>query len=271
MRGGTDGDCTAEVSTGESLIDKNAKTNCDCSESEIFHHSRPRAQLSRFQGPRRAHTVTTARIRFPRCCLTQYAGRRVNLRPMDSFKALQDSISQALVSTTRAATRLSATDIPFQRSLDPAVGTALDEQNARLLQLAQRLLANAAASSDAVGPKLPDVDAIDVNWKAIIDVVDSLLEKADTSLDEYTGVVKRLAPSGGEAAPSAVLPKSRLTAPATYPKPQLSFEDLPQNNQTSGFRPLLTSKPHAQVSLVESLEPFTDSHGREQYAPAYVS
>jgi exosome complex exonuclease RRP6 len=117
---------------------------------------------------------------------------------MDSFKTLQDSISSALVSTTRAATRLSSADIPFQRSLDPAVGTTLDQQNARLLHLAQRLLETAAASSDAVGPKLPDVDAIDGNWKGIIDVVDSLLEKADTSLDEYTGVVKRLAQTGDQ-------------------------------------------------------------------------
>jgi exosome complex exonuclease RRP6 len=80
--------------------------------------------------------------------------------------------------------------------LNPALGTALDAQNARLLQIAQRLLENAAASSDAVGPKLPDIEAIDGNWKGVVDVVDSLLEKADTSLDEYTGVVKRLSPSG---------------------------------------------------------------------------
>jgi exosome complex exonuclease RRP6 len=65
----------------------------------------------------------------------------------------------------------------------------------RLLHLAQRLLQNAAASSDAVGPKLPDVEAIDANWRGVVDVIDSLLEKADTSLDEYTGVVKRLSPS----------------------------------------------------------------------------
>jgi exosome complex exonuclease RRP6 len=114
---------------------------------------------------------------------------------MDSFKTLQDDISLALKSTTRSSTRISGADVAFQRSLDPAVGNALDSQNARLLQLAQRLLENAAASSDAVGPKLPDVDAIDGNWRAVVDVIDSLLEKADTSLDEYTGVVKRLSPA----------------------------------------------------------------------------
>ncbi len=114
---------------------------------------------------------------------------------MESFKSLQDEISKALVSTTRSATRVAGADIAFQRSLNPDVGAALDAQNGRLLQLAQRLLESAAASSDAVGPKLPDVESIDGNWRAVVDVIDSLLEKADTSLDEYTGVVKRLSPS----------------------------------------------------------------------------
>jgi exosome complex exonuclease RRP6 len=187
---------------------------------------------------------------------------------MDSFKTLQEGISQALVATTRSATRLSAADIPFQRTLDPELGTQLDEQNARLLSLAQRLLANAAASSDAVGPKLPDVDAIDNNWKGIVDVVDSLLEKADTSLDEYTGVVKRLAP--GQEASAAAKPKlSFMNAPHTYPKPQLLFENVPKNSETGGFRPLMSSKPHAIVPLEESLKTFIDSNGREQYPHPY--
>jgi exosome complex exonuclease RRP6 len=122
---------------------------------------------------------------------------------MDSFKTLQDDISRALVSTTRSASHIGAADIAFQRSLNPEVGTQLDAQNARLLHLAQRLLANAAASSDAVGPKLSDVEAIDANWRGVVDVVDSLLEKADTSLDEYTGVVKRLSPGAEQVRPVA--------------------------------------------------------------------
>ncbi len=115
---------------------------------------------------------------------------------MDTFKTLQDEISKALVSTTRSATRIGAADITFQRSLNPEVGSQLDIQNARLLHLAQRLIENAAASSNAVGSKLSDVEAIDTNWRAVVDTIDSLLEKADISLDEYTGVVKRLSPEG---------------------------------------------------------------------------
>jgi exosome complex exonuclease RRP6 len=42
---------------------------------------------------------------------------------------------------------------------------------------------------------LPDTDAVDASWSSVVDVIDSLLEKADISLDEYTGAVKRLSPS----------------------------------------------------------------------------
>lgn len=203
---------------------------------------------------------------------------------MDSFKTLQDTISAALVSTTRSATRISSADIPFQRTLNPEIGTALDAQNARLLDLAQRLLQNAAASSDAVGPKLPDAEAIDGHWKGVVDVIDSLLEKADTSLDEYTGVVKRLGPSGDQVRSTIIFMRSlRLTttqavaagatkprpAPGAskhIPKPQLTFQHVPKNNETGGFRPLMTSKPHARIPLAECMKAFKDNNGREQYA-----
>ena len=128
---------------------------------------------------------------------------------MDYFKTLQTEISAALKSTTKSASLIGAADISFQRSLNPEAGTQLDAQNARLLHLAQRLLENAAASSDAVGPKLPDVEAIDANWRGVVDVIDSLLEKADTSLDEYTGVVKRWSPAGEQVGYSEIQAHTR--------------------------------------------------------------
>jgi exosome complex exonuclease RRP6 len=199
---------------------------------------------------------------------------------MDSFKTLQTEISAALKPTTRSAAAIGKADIPFQRSLNPDAGTQLDAQNARLLHLAQRLLQNAAASSDAVGPKLPDVEAIDANWRGVVDVIDSLLEKADTSLDEYTGVVKRLSPAGeqveypGMRAQSkvwcltrvqvAVKPRPNIADKKIIPKPQLQFEHVPTNDETGGFRPLVTSKPHAKIPLEECLKTFRDKRGREQ-------
>ena len=111
------------------------------------------------------------------------------------FKALQDSITSSLVAVTRNASQISSEDLGFHRSLDRSIATTLDQQNARLLGLAERLLGNAASNTEVVGPHLPDYDAVDGQWRGIVDVVDSLLEKADTSLDEFTGAVKKLSPS----------------------------------------------------------------------------
>ncbi|KAF1839764.1 hypothetical protein BDW02DRAFT_563815 [Decorospora gaudefroyi] len=185
---------------------------------------------------------------------------------MDPFTTLQKDVAEALRSTTRSAACIGNADILFQRSLDPDVGTQLDAQNARLLHLAQRLLGNAAASSDAVGPKLPDVEAVDANWRGIVDVIDSLLEKADTSLDEYTGVVKRLSPASEQ---TAVKPRPNIADKKMIAKPQLMFEHAPTNDETGGFRPLLTSKPHAKVPLEQCLKTFNDRRGREQYPHPY--
>jgi exosome complex exonuclease RRP6 len=111
--------------------------------------------------------------------------------PTQDFKSLQDQIQAALISTTRTTGQISSEDLGFQRSLNPEVGTALDEQSERLLSLATALLKSAASISQLRAPVLEEADDVDNNWRGIVDVVDSLLEKSDTCLDEYTGVIKR--------------------------------------------------------------------------------
>jgi exosome complex exonuclease RRP6 len=111
--------------------------------------------------------------------------------PEEDFGALHKRIVDALLSTTRTTSQVCAEDLAFQRSFDPSIATALDRQHARILALAERLLGNAAAGTDLVSPRLSDSDAIDARWRGIVDVVDSLLERADMCLDEYNGVIKR--------------------------------------------------------------------------------
>jgi exosome complex exonuclease RRP6 len=107
------------------------------------------------------------------------------------FKSLQDQIQASLLSTTRVSGQISSEDLAFQRSLNPQVGTALDEQTERLLELAGTLLKSAASISGLQAPVLDDAEDVDSNWRGIVDVVDTLLEKTDIGLDEYTGVIKR--------------------------------------------------------------------------------
>jgi hypothetical protein len=117
--------------------------------------------------------------------------------PQD-FSSLQDQIQAALIAATRTVGQISNEDLGFQRSLDASVGEALDEQSARLLALSTSLLRSAASISQIRVPLLEDAEDVDNNWQGVVDVVDSLLEKADTCLDEYTGVIKRQSPSAPE-------------------------------------------------------------------------
>ncbi|KAK8196975.1 ribonuclease H-like domain-containing protein [Phyllosticta capitalensis] len=192
---------------------------------------------------------------------------------MEDFSEFQKNVSESLVATTRNTTQICAEDLGFHRSLDPTVGSALDKQNARLLSLAERLLGHAAAGSEVVGPRLEDIDAVDGQWRGIVDVVDSLLERADTNLDEYTGIVKRLTPSK-EQSPAPGLP-SRPGALAKnfrnqdIPKPQKLFEHVPTNDADEVFKPLLTSKPNATVPLNQSLTIKKGEDGLSLYQNPY--
>lgn len=115
---------------------------------------------------------------------------------MEDFSTLQQDISAALVATTRTTSELAGEDLPFHRSLDAQLAARLDGQNARLLTLATSLLGTATSAEETVRlpPSLKDVDSIDGNWRTVVDVIDSLLERADTAMDEFTGAVKRLSP-----------------------------------------------------------------------------
>jgi exosome complex exonuclease RRP6 len=142
-------------------------------------------------------------------------------KPPPSFNDLQSSLKSALLNTTRTTSALCAEDLPFQRSLDPDLSRSLDRQNARLLSLAERLLASAVAGGSEVvstkstssrasfattvpAPKLEDGDALDRNWSSVVDVVDSLLERTDGVLDEVRGVIKKGAAGNANATASEV-------------------------------------------------------------------
>jgi len=204
---------------------------------------------------------------------------------MDDFARLQTSIQSALVDTTRSATALAAEDLPFHRTVDPSLSSSLDVQNARLLSLASRLLGSATANADNVRPTLRDIEDVESNWTRVVDVVDSLLERADTALDEFTGAVKRLSPreqvgfvatqlQGDEMLTEDKTPvgnkaskPSRISAALRsqdIEKPQLTFANKPANYETSAFKPLLESKPHASVAL-ETVPVATDEDSQLQY------
>ncbi|KAI9850992.1 MAG: exosome nuclease subunit [Thelocarpon superellum] len=188
---------------------------------------------------------------------------------------LQDRITAALVASTKGAAQLAAEDLPFQRSLDPTFGQALDRQTSRLLNIAQGLIRTAVTGSDITIPQLHDVDDVDNHWRGVVDVVDTLLEQADVCLDEYTGVIKRATAEAKDSSESSSHSKPAKGRPVNsfrnqnLVKPQLLFKSSTTNHETTPWKPLLRSKPHAIVPLDQSIVSFRNADGVELYRNPY--
>lgn len=205
------------------------------------------------------------------------------------FKSLQDKIQGALVATTRSANGLASEDLSFLRTVDPSVASKLDDNTARLIRLSEELLKSAGKFVGQQAPSIEDADDIDISWRGVVDVIDTLLEKADTCLDEYTGLIKRKDAPTPEAV--SLLLTSRLCSAhetnayqgratkkpkptsqldwsmkrANIIKPQNAFERKVDNFDTGPWKPLLTTKPHATLPLDKSLTTFVDGEGTTQY------
>ncbi|KAH8840458.1 hypothetical protein MCOR07_006875 [Pyricularia oryzae] len=198
--------------------------------------------------------------------------------PLD-FKALQDKIQAALVATTRKVNLIATQDIAFRRSVDPEAGELLDEQREKLLSLASSLVNTAASLGGGKSSKpkraleLEDAEEVDDNWQAIVDSLDIALEKADTCIDEYTGLVKRKDAPTADMGPTAKKSKpgilDRSLRYANIIKPQKAFEVPPKNHDKGPWKPLLTKKPHAIVPLDKSLATFDNEDAETQYKHPY--
>ncbi|KAF5024921.1 hypothetical protein F66182_3005 [Fusarium sp. NRRL 66182] len=193
------------------------------------------------------------------------------MEPSHDFKSLQENVQKSLVSTVKTVNRIAAEDLSFQRTVNPNVGQQLDDRTSRILELSTRLLQSAGKACGVKAPKLEDVEDIEMNWRGVVDVVDSSLEKADTALDEYTGLVKRNDPPVPDPSTKPKKPKStnKVIRNANISKPQLLFERKPDNFSPAPWKPILTSKPNANVSLEDSLEVVPNEEGIPQYQHPY--
>lgn len=187
-----------------------------------------------------------------------------------TFKDLKHSISLALIDTTRTAGQISNEDLAFHRSSDPAFVPQLEYQSSRLLGLVRNLTRSATSGTEVSAPYIVNADSVEDNWKEIVDVVDNLLEKADACLDEYTGVIRKLSPAQEEQIKKFTPASGKQRPGKAYrtqdiAKPQLLFNNVPINDETTSFKPLLRTKPNAIVALDESLELVAAEDGFEQY------
>lgn len=188
------------------------------------------------------------------------------------FAPFQDKVIAAVLNVSRTVGQLASEDLNFHRSSSSEFTELLDEESERVLSLTSAVLKAATAGTDLQAPKLKDEESIEDNWRGVVDVIDSLLEKADACLDEFTGVIKKLSPSQEEQAPIAKKTSKFPTiydyGPSKIPKPQLLFDQKVDNSDLGPFRPLLKTKPHAIVPLEKSLQT-QQIDGKEGYASPY--
>lgn len=189
--------------------------------------------------------------------------------PSQGFKSLQDKVQASLLTATRTVNRIASEDLGFQRTANPSTGDRLDDQSTRLLSLSTDLLRSAAKVTDLKPVStLDDAEDVDIQWRGIVDVVDGLLEKADICLDEYTGLVKRKSDFPEPAPAKKAKTNDKLDYSvfrANIIKPQNAFESKVDNFALGPWKPILTQKPHATVSLEESFGIAHDVDNKEQY------
>ncbi|PWY97977.1 hypothetical protein BCV70DRAFT_202466 [Testicularia cyperi] len=210
--------------------------------------------------------------------------------PKTDLSAYLLRLQSALQPLTRNASQIpSHGDLAFHRSMDRKLGKKLDAESDRILDTISDLAMWVAADSRA--PKIPlmaerkdskgklKLELADVTTKEsfntnIGELVDHLLENADTCLDEYSGKLapRNLASNGtdGGAAGTSIagagtmdgkslpktgpLPQRILNAP--IPPPQRNFSTKPDNSSnTTWSRTLKFGKPNASVPLGHANEP----------------
>ncbi|KAJ5647908.1 hypothetical protein N7490_004280 [Penicillium lividum] len=189
---------------------------------------------------------------------------------MDSaeYVTFQEKALAAVTQVIRTASHLASEDLDFHRTNSSDVTEALDEQTERILTLTSAVLKAATNGTDLQPPTLENEgeDSLDdKNWRDVVDVIDTLLEKADACLDEFTGVIKKLSPPVRKA---PTFPTTYDYGPSKIPKPQLNFDHKADNSDLGPFRPLLKSKPHATVPLERSLQT-QEIGGKEAYPSPY--
>ncbi|KZT60275.1 hypothetical protein CALCODRAFT_523031 [Calocera cornea HHB12733] len=187
--------------------------------------------------------------------------------PLTSFTAYHPRLLRSLATASKLAHALPP-DVDFHRSLSRPFARTVDECAARLLALAETLLryTDPAAVSEGTEGKgkgkgaevrLRDREDVEDRFAGVVDVTDSLLERADTALDELMGRVKPVKvevkePVRKRAFATLITPAGKLAPSilnARIPKPQLRFPHPPNNSPPADWRPRLKSKPHALVPL----------------------
>ncbi|KAI8968945.1 ribonuclease H-like domain-containing protein [Mycotypha africana] len=177
---------------------------------------------------------------------------------VQDFQAFKDSLYKALISATNAANQISMEDYGFHRSLDMAYSKDLDQAGITSLSLGNTLLNHCALDCAVDVTEFEDENDVVDRYGSVIDVCDSLLEKADFCFDEMTGAgkskeMKQTAPEITQIRAKGKLDLNLLHANNII-RPQLKFKDKIDNSNSTPFMRKIKYKPHALVPLDSNIE-----------------
>ncbi|KAJ1887561.1 exosome nuclease subunit, partial [Kickxella alabastrina] len=183
------------------------------------------------------------------------------------FESNVKSAFGALMAATKAAARL-PNDISFHRTLDEDIDARLDRTGQRTLALANTLWTKARSD-----PSLSEIESTDdialrtssgqweaaPGFRAVVEAVDTLLEKIDVGLDE---VLRRpahrlRAAVGTQSAPMVTSVAAaggrttdlKLVHASSVPRPQVAFKDVVDNSVSTPFVWKIREKLNALVPL----------------------
>ncbi|KAG8774260.1 exosome nuclease subunit [Ceratobasidium sp. 428] len=158
-------------------------------------------------------------------------------------------LQSAIIAPTRLASSLPlGSSLSYDRTLDRAAAKELDAVSSRILGLVDKLVQYAGGKGK--GKALSADDLMDGRgYRSVVgDVLDQLLENADTCLDEFAGRNKAPAVAIHVPAPKPSQPRRldpSLLHAAHLPKPQLMFRTPPDNTPlTSPYVPIPHPNPH---------------------------
>jgi exosome complex exonuclease RRP6 len=92
----------------------------------------------------------------------------------ETYPEWQATLLKQLVATTRAASAVGGHDLSFERSIDSDFDSSLTAVTNRLLSITNRLLKFGGLQVE----EFEDEDDLEDRWGDVVDVVDTLLERA---------------------------------------------------------------------------------------------
>ncbi|OWB58921.1 hypothetical protein B5S28_g5019 [[Candida] boidinii] len=190
-----------------------------------------------------------------------------------------DEVGAALVKAIRLSSALNSKDVNFYKQIDSDVKTSTETAQLKLSQLLDKILVSASSIIPDANPddfSVSDTDSENQSWKIVSDVLDSIFENSEISIEDYVKYSKNNTNSHKnnesnnddnnddltyleESERSGTASQVRKPHSINISKPQTAFTDPLDRFDTTPFKPLITTKPNSIIPFNESTKLIEES------------